>query len=59
MRGDRLTYSQDTRSPAANLLEIKILLNSTISNIRKSTRFTYLDIKEYFLVTPMVDLVYM
>ena len=30
--GNRLTYTEDSGSPAANLLETKVLLNSTISD---------------------------
>ena len=59
MRGDRLTYSQDAKSPAADLLETKILLNSTISDARKGARFMCLDIKDHFLATPMANPEYM
>ena len=51
--GDRLPYEEDTESPAVNLLETKILLNSTISDVDKSTRFISADIKDHFLATPM------
>ena len=37
--GDRLSYSHDAGSPAASLLETKILLNSTISDSHKGARF--------------------
>ena len=57
--GDRLPCTQDAGSPAADLLETKILLNSTISNARKGARFMSLDIKDHFLATPMADPEYM
>ena len=51
--GDRLTYEDDAGSPAASLLETKILLSSVISDAHKGARFMSLDLKEYFLATPM------
>ena len=57
--GDRLDYAQDAGSPAANLLETKILLNSVISDADKGARFMCVDIKDHFLATPMDDPEYM
>ena len=57
--GDKLSYDKDAGSPAANLLETKILLNSTISDANKGARFMSLDIKDHFLATPMRDPEYM
>ena len=57
--GDRLSYSSDTGSPAASLLETKLLLNSTISDAQKGARFMSLDLKDFFLVTPMMKPEYM
>ena len=51
--GDRLPYSDDTASPAATLLETKLLLNSTISQSAQGARFMTLDIKDFFLQTVM------
>ena len=51
--GDRLTYPFDTGSPAANLLETKLLLNSTISDAHRGSRFMSADLKNFFLATPM------
>ncbi len=51
--GDKLTYEDDTGSPAASLLESKLLFNSTISDARKGARFMSLDLKDFFLATPM------
>jgi len=56
---DKLPYSNNTGFPVADLLETKLLLNSTISNARKSTRFMCLDIKDHFLATLMVGIEYM
>ena len=46
--GDRLQYPDDTASPAATLLETKLLLNSTISQSSKNARFMTIDIKTFF-----------
>ena len=46
-------YDDDPGSPAELLLETKILLNSVISNACKGARFMSLDLKDYFLGTPM------
>ena len=49
--GDRLDYQQDTASPATNLLETKLLLNSVISDADKGARCLTMDIKDFFLKT--------
>ena len=51
--GDKLTYSDDAASPATDLLETKILLNSTISDAEKGARFLSCDLKDFFLASPM------
>ena len=51
--GDRLTYTSDAGSPSANLLETKLLVNRTISDASKSARFMSVDLKDFFLATPM------
>ena len=51
--GDRLTYNADAGSPAANMLETKILINSTISDAPRGARFMSADLKDFFLATPM------
>ena len=51
--GDRLQYPDDTASPAATLLETKLLLNSTISQSAQGARFMTHDIKDFFLQTVM------
>ena len=57
--GDKLTYKEDPGSPAASLLETKILLNSVISDASKGARFMSLDLKDFFLATPMEQAEYM
>ena len=57
--GDRLSYPSDAGSPAASLLEAKLLLNSTISDADSGARFLSADIKDFFLATPMDDPEYM
>jgi len=56
---DRLMYKYDAGSLAANLLEIKILINSTISDIHKGAYFMSVNIKDHFLAILMRDLEYM
>ena len=41
--GDKLPYDDETASPAADLLETKIFLNSTISDAHKGARFMGID----------------
>ena len=48
-----LSYEEDSGSPAANLLETKVLINSAISDAKSSAQFMTADIKDYFLATPM------
>ena len=57
--GDRLSYPDDAGSPAANMLETKILINSVISDARKGARFMSADIKDFFLNSPMLRPEYM
>ena len=52
---NRLPYSNNIDSLAADLLKMKLLLNSIILDTRKGIRFTYLDIKDHFLDTPILD----
>ena len=59
MGGDKLTYNEDSAAPAANLLETKILINSTISDAHRGARFMSADIKDHFLATSILDLEYM
>ena len=45
---DKLTYPYDTGSPAANLLETKLLLDSVISDSDKGARFMTINLKHFF-----------
>ena len=47
--GDVLDYFGDSSSPAASLIETKLLINSVISDSDKGAKFCTLDIKDYFL----------
>ena len=47
--GDKLTYFEDPGSPAASLLETKLLLNSVISDAHLEARFLSCDLKDFFL----------
>ena len=49
--GDKLDYFDDTASPAASLLETKILINSVISDAHHGARFLGIDIKDFFLLS--------
>ena len=51
--GDRLPYANDAGSPSATLLEAKLMINSTISDADKGARFFAMDLKDFFLATPM------
>ena len=53
--GDKLDYFLDAVSPAASLLETKILLDSVISDTKDGARFMTIDIKDFFLQTLMQD----
>ena len=45
---NKIEFNKDTASLAENLLNTKILLNSTISDSSKGARFMSLDIKDFF-----------
>ena len=55
--GDRVHYPSDASTPTANLLTIKILINSIISTA--GTKFMTMDIKDFYLNTPMARYKYM
>ena len=57
--GDKLQYDYDPGSPAASLLETKLLINSVISDAHKGARFMSADLKDHFLASPMPDAEYM
>jgi hypothetical protein len=51
--GDKLPYDDDAGSPAASLLESKLIINSTISDSKDGARFMCADLKDHFLASPM------
>jgi hypothetical protein len=57
--GDKLSYDDDSGSPAASLLETKVILNSVISDADLGARFMSCDLKDFFLATPMKKPEYM
>ena len=57
--GDRLTYDEDASSPATDILETKLLLNSIISDAKNNARFISADLKDFFLASPMHQPEYM
>ena len=52
---DKLDYTEDARSPATNLFETKILINSIILDAKHGACFMYAIIKDHFLVTSIND----
>jgi hypothetical protein len=57
--GDKLDCSYDTASPTTDLLETKLLINSTISDARRGARFCSVDLKDFFLSSLMDEPEYM
>jgi hypothetical protein len=55
--GDRVHYPFDAGTPTANLLTLKLLINSVIST--SGARFFTMDIKNFYLCTPMTRYGYM
>jgi hypothetical protein len=51
MGGNLINYPGDCGTPTADLLTVKLLLNSVIST--PYARFMCIDIKDYYLCTPM------
>ena len=56
---DKLDYANNAGSPAASLLETKLIVNSVISDASKGARFCTADLKDHFLATPMEEDEYM
>jgi hypothetical protein len=56
-RGDRVHYQGDAGTPTANLLSVKLLLNSAVSTT--GSKFMTMDIKDCYLNTPMDRYKYM
>ena len=53
--GDQLDYLGNQSSPAASLLETKMLLNSVISDAKDGARFMTMDLKDHFLQSTLTD----
>ena len=51
--GNKLDYPGDPSSPAVSLLNMKIHINSTISRAKHNARYMCIDIKNFYLGTPM------
>jgi hypothetical protein len=51
--GDKLDYPGDASSPTVSMLDAKVHINSTISDAKTGARHLSLDIKNYYLGTPM------
>jgi hypothetical protein len=57
--GDKLDYPGDASSPTVSMLDAKLHLNSTILDAKHGASHLGLDIKNYFLGTPMAYYQYM
>ena len=57
--GDKLDYYGDSASPAASIIETKLMLNSTISDAKHGARFFCLDVKDFFLQSLLPEPEYM
>ena len=55
----KLEYLDDAGSPAASLLETKLLVNSVISEEKQGAKFMSTDLKDFFLASPMANPKYM
>jgi hypothetical protein len=53
MGGNLVNYPGDCRTPTANLLTVKLLLNSIIIISTPNAKFMTLDLKDFHLMTPM------
>ena len=54
-----MVYENDAGSPATDMVETKILLNSIISDSTRKARFATMDLKDMFLHTIMEEPEYM
>ena len=57
--GDKLDYFRNSSSPAASLLETKLIINSVISDSQKGAKFMTIDIKDHFLQSILPEEEYM
>ena len=49
--GDRINYPEDCGTPTADILQVKLLLNSVIST--RGAQFMTADMKNFYLNTPL------
>ena len=54
-----MPYESDSGCPATDVIETKMLLNSTISDANKGAWFATIDLKDMFSYTRMKDPEYM
>ena len=57
IRGEQVNYLGDCRTPTIYLLNVKILINNFISS--PNANFITIDIKDFYLNTPMAQSEYM
>jgi hypothetical protein len=55
--GNRVHYPGDAGTPTADLLTVKLLINSIIST--PNAKFMTMDMKDFYLNTPMICFEYM
>jgi hypothetical protein len=51
MGGNLINYPDDCGTPTANLLTVKLMFNGVIST--PNAKFMTIDIKDFYLMTPM------
>ena len=51
MGGDRINYPGDCGTPTADMITVKLLLNSIVS--KQHAKFMTIDIKDFYIMTPM------
>ncbi len=51
MGGNLINYPDDCGTPTADLITVKILLNSIVSTL--NAKFMTIDLKDFYLMTPM------
>ena len=57
--GDKLDYPVNASTPAVSMLDAKLHINSTISDAKNGARYLGLDIKKFYLGTPMTYFQYL
>ena len=57
--GDKLEYPGDASSPTISLIDTKLHLNSVISDAKTGARYLCIDIRNFYLGTPMKYFQYM